>query len=66
LIFRLLTKQPEERITLEQALAHPWFRKIRSKYERHNTGTTSPDVMRGTGRSFNSGSPLKATEGAQQ
>ena len=34
LIFRLLIKRPEERITLDQALAHPWFKKIRAKYER--------------------------------
>ena len=25
LIFKLLIKKPEERITLEQSLAHPWF-----------------------------------------
>ena len=36
LINRLLIKKPEERITLEQALAHNWFRKVRAKFS-HNT-----------------------------
>ena len=33
LIFRLLIKRPEERISLDQALAHKWFRPIRQRYD---------------------------------
>lgn len=40
LIFRLLIKKPAERITLEQALAHPWFRKVKAKVARANITQT--------------------------
>lgn len=40
LIFRLLIKKPAERITLEQALAHPWFRKVKAKVARANLTQT--------------------------
>ena len=43
LIFRLLIKRPEERITLDQALAHKWFRPIRSRYDQQE-GSSSPTI----------------------
>ena len=39
LISRLLIKRPEERITLIDALAHNWFRKVRAKYEKNETAS---------------------------
>lgn len=33
LIFRLLIKNPEKRITLDEVINHPWFRKVKSKIE---------------------------------
>ena len=41
LIFRLLIKKPEERITLDQALNHSWFRKIRAKYDQQERALSS-------------------------
>jgi len=35
LISKLLIKKPEQRITLEQMLQHPWFSKM---YERESGG----------------------------
>jgi len=47
-ISRLLIKKPEERITLEQTLAHPWFRKVRAKYQ--NLETNSPSTAQSHAR----------------
>jgi serine/threonine protein kinase len=33
LIFRLLIKNPEKRITLDEVIEHAWFRKIKTKIE---------------------------------
>jgi serine/threonine protein kinase len=33
LINRLLIKNPEERITLDEVINHPWFRKVKPKIE---------------------------------
>jgi calcium-dependent protein kinase len=33
LINRLLIKNPEKRITLDEVINHPWFRKIKTKIE---------------------------------
>ena len=40
----MLIKQPEERITLDQALAHKWFRKIRARFERQETAQAAPKL----------------------
>ena len=34
LITRLLIKNPEKRITLQEVIDHPWFRKVKANIER--------------------------------
>jgi len=67
LIGRLLIKRPEERITLDQTLAHSWFRKVRAKFERAETVEGSPQVsprkMRGAERNASFSNSYATTGG---
>lgn len=41
LIFKLLIKNPEQRINLDDVLRHPWFDKLSKKFDK-NAGSMSP------------------------
>ena len=40
LITRLLMKDPKQRITLDNAMAHPWFDSVRARYAAHQNLAT--------------------------
>ena len=43
LVHSLLAKNPEERISLDAAMAHEWFSSVRSKYTQNITRVHGPD-----------------------
>jgi serine/threonine protein kinase len=41
LVHKLLIKDPRQRITLDDAMKHPWFNQARNKYETQNQASPS-------------------------
>ena len=60
LIFKLLIKTPEDRITLDQAMAHSWFNSVRNKFDLGGSTSRSHHL----GLANLSGSPQRAKRGA--
>ena len=48
LISKLLVKDPKRRISLEDAMNHPWFEHARRKHEQQNLQTSSTKKLSGT------------------
>lgn len=44
LISKLLTKDPEKRISIQDTLAHPWFRPVRAKFAKLNQNTSGKEI----------------------
>ncbi len=46
LIFKLLNKNPENRISLEKVLTHPWFDKLSKDFDKSMGAITSQQIQK--------------------